>query len=205
MSDTQWPRFQVFLQESEGEPFLDVGSVHAPDIELALLNARDVFLRRPDGINLWVVPAGAIFSKTEQEIQEQGIREKVPHVLSEQDTSRDGPALSVAKGKGLETGSAENYYVFQKQKSAGTQTMVGELQAASPEAALLLALAEFSPNQPPFAWWVFPARLVVSTGPQDFDSMFAPAGEKHFRMPGDFHIQTALRRIKDQNARRSPG
>ena len=69
MTDTQWNRYQVFVQESEGKPHLDYGSVHAPDPELALLNARDVFARRPDCVSMWVVPVEAIYSNTAEELQ----------------------------------------------------------------------------------------------------------------------------------------
>ncbi len=36
----QWPRFEVFKQDKVDGPIRNVGSVHAPDAELALLNAR---------------------------------------------------------------------------------------------------------------------------------------------------------------------
>ncbi|MBX7252345.1 MAG: hypothetical protein K1X50_10200, partial [Candidatus Promineofilum sp.] len=60
----QWPRYEVFKQERDGGPFRNVGSVHAPDAEMALLNARDVFARRPACRGLWVVPAAAIVAYT---------------------------------------------------------------------------------------------------------------------------------------------
>jgi hypothetical protein len=41
-------RFEVFQQERPGRPHRNIGSVHAPDVEMALLNARDVFARRPE-------------------------------------------------------------------------------------------------------------------------------------------------------------
>ena len=71
MMDSQWPRYEVFQQDREGRPHRNVGSVHAPDPEMAMQNARDVFVRRPACLSLWVVPAGAIFSKTAQELREE--------------------------------------------------------------------------------------------------------------------------------------
>ncbi len=71
MSDTQWNRYQVFVQESEGKPHLDYGSVHAPDPELALLNARDVFARRPDCVSMWIVPAEAIHVLTAENLRDR--------------------------------------------------------------------------------------------------------------------------------------
>lgn len=60
MADTQWPLWEVFTQPNKGEPFEHAGSVHAPDGELALQNARDVYARRGEAVNLWVVPTATI-------------------------------------------------------------------------------------------------------------------------------------------------
>ena len=60
MADTQWPLWEVFTQPNKGEPFEHAGSVHAPDGELALQNARDVYARRGEAVTLWVVPTAAI-------------------------------------------------------------------------------------------------------------------------------------------------
>lgn len=56
----KWPLWEVFTQGAHGEPFEHAGSVHAPDAELALQNARDVYARRGEAVNLWVVPSAAI-------------------------------------------------------------------------------------------------------------------------------------------------
>lgn len=39
---------------------MHVGSLHAPDAEMALRNARDVYTRRQEGVSLWVVPSAEI-------------------------------------------------------------------------------------------------------------------------------------------------
>ena len=59
-TDSQWPLWEVFTQGSKGEPFEHAGSVHAADAENALQNARDVYARRGEAVNLWVVPSAAI-------------------------------------------------------------------------------------------------------------------------------------------------
>jgi len=58
--DTQWPLWEVFVQPASGEPHVHAGSVHAPDAELALLNARDVYARRGPVAGLWVVESARI-------------------------------------------------------------------------------------------------------------------------------------------------
>lgn len=42
-------------------------SLHAPDAELALRNARDLYTRRGEGISLWVVPSAAITASSPDE------------------------------------------------------------------------------------------------------------------------------------------
>ncbi|HSF81111.1 MAG TPA: hypothetical protein VLA49_07750 [Anaerolineales bacterium] len=171
-NDTQWPRFQVFVQEKHGSPFLDYGSVHAPDPEMALLNARDVFARRPECVAMWVVPAQGIFSKTAQELADWQSMPS-PHNVS----------------------TPEPYHVFAKSKSVGTQTQIGQVEASSPEGALLLALDRFRKTTTAFAWWVFPAQLVLSSQVQDIPSLYAPAGEKTFRLSTDYKTVTAMRQL----------
>ena len=36
------------------------GSLHAPDAQMAIQNARDVYTRRQEGVSIWVVPAESI-------------------------------------------------------------------------------------------------------------------------------------------------
>ena len=58
--DSHWPLWEVFTQGSTGQPFEHAGSLHATDAEHALQNARDVYARRGEAVNLWVVPSTAI-------------------------------------------------------------------------------------------------------------------------------------------------
>lgn len=47
--------WEVFTQPKTGSPFTHAGSLHAADKELALQNARDVYSRRGEAVNIWVV------------------------------------------------------------------------------------------------------------------------------------------------------
>lgn len=59
--------WEVFTQEKPGAPYEHAGSLRAPDKEMALLNARDVYSRRNEAINIWVVPAEAITASTPED------------------------------------------------------------------------------------------------------------------------------------------
>ncbi len=59
-TDGQWPLWEVFTQAKSGAPHEHAGSVHAPDAEIALQNARDVYARRGEAVSIWVVPTAVI-------------------------------------------------------------------------------------------------------------------------------------------------
>ena len=55
-----WPLWEVFVRAKRGVSHVHAGTVHAPDAELALQNARDLFTRRSEGVSLWVVQSNDI-------------------------------------------------------------------------------------------------------------------------------------------------
>jgi ring-1,2-phenylacetyl-CoA epoxidase subunit PaaB len=52
--------YEVFRQEKDGDPMRHAGNVRAPDAELALHYARELYSRRQESVRLWVVPRTAI-------------------------------------------------------------------------------------------------------------------------------------------------
>ncbi|MBX3093964.1 MAG: 1,2-phenylacetyl-CoA epoxidase subunit B [Cryobacterium sp.] len=55
-----WPLWEVFVRSSRGLSHLHAGSLNAPDAEMAVRNARDLYTRRNEGVSIWVVPSSAI-------------------------------------------------------------------------------------------------------------------------------------------------
>ncbi len=54
--------WEVFVQKKSGLPFKHVGSCHGYDKKMAIQNARDLYTRRGEGRELWVVESNAIVS-----------------------------------------------------------------------------------------------------------------------------------------------
>ena len=54
------PLWEVFIRGQHGLNHRHVGSLHAADAEQAILNARDVYTRRNEGVSIWVVPSAQI-------------------------------------------------------------------------------------------------------------------------------------------------
>ena len=65
--DVHEPLWEVFIRSRRGLSHNHVGSLHAPDAQMALRNARDVFTRRMEGISIWVVPSAAITATSPEE------------------------------------------------------------------------------------------------------------------------------------------
>lgn len=64
---TEWPLWEVFVRGQHGLNHRHVGSLHAPDGEMAIRNARDVYTRRSEGVSIWVVPSAAITASSPSE------------------------------------------------------------------------------------------------------------------------------------------
>ena len=48
--------WEVFRQEKDGDPMRHAGNVRAPDRNLAMHYARELYSRRNESVRLWVVP-----------------------------------------------------------------------------------------------------------------------------------------------------
>ncbi len=174
--DTQWERYEVFEKERADQPHRNAGSVHAPDAEMALENARDVFVRRPNCLSLWVVPERAVYAKTAQELTENG-----------GDSTQPSPSAPT-----------EPYLVFQKQGQTARETFVvhvGQVVAASSQHAMRLAVETF-PHKDVFVWWVVPERVVIRSEASDVPSMFEPAHTKRYRSHLAYPVEPIMRQLK---------
>ena len=66
-SKADWPLWEVFVRAKRGVSHVHAGTVHAPDAELALQNARDLFTRRSEGVSIWVVESNHITASRPEE------------------------------------------------------------------------------------------------------------------------------------------
>lgn len=167
----QWPRYEVFKQDRLDGPFRNVGSVHAPDAELALMNARHVFARRPSCVALWVVPDAVIARRTAEELA----------------------------GEQRRTGEGESgqYAVFSKQSQRQAMTYVdyvGEVTAGSAEEALHTAAHSYT-DTPGIVWWACPVAAITRSDPADLPGFEAATG-KLFRMPNQYRTVFTMQKIR---------
>ncbi len=66
----EWPLWEIFVRSQHGLSHKHVGSLHAPDAEMAINNARDVYTRRNEGVSIWVVLANQIIASSPHDKEE---------------------------------------------------------------------------------------------------------------------------------------
>ncbi|GBD04695.1 1,2-phenylacetyl-CoA epoxidase, subunit B [bacterium HR20] len=59
---THLQTFEVFHQAKSGARHIHVGSIHAPNAELAMVFAKEQYARRSECVNLWVVKSSEIIT-----------------------------------------------------------------------------------------------------------------------------------------------
>lgn len=175
VTDTQWPRYEVFVQEGPTTPHAHAGSVHAPDAEMAVLNARDVFVRRPECISLWVADARDVVARTAEHLGAMSASESQPG------TSTPADAIEFA--------------VFGKLDQKGTLVHLGSVQSRGASEAMAAAARRFGQKRP-LALWVIDDARVTRSRVEDAEPLFEPARRKPFRDQAFYHIQTVMRRLK---------
>ena len=58
----QWETYEVFHQKARGTHHVHVGSVHAPNAEMAILFGKEQYARRMKCVNIWVVRTADVFT-----------------------------------------------------------------------------------------------------------------------------------------------
>lgn len=66
-SKDAWTLYEVFVRPRRGLSHNHVGSIHAPDVAMALLNSRDLYTRRQEGVSIWVIPSHEITASSPDE------------------------------------------------------------------------------------------------------------------------------------------
>ena len=69
MNQQTLPLFEIFIRSKRGLDHRHVGSLHAEDPAQALDYARDVYLRRSEGVSIWVVRSSDVTASQESDVE----------------------------------------------------------------------------------------------------------------------------------------
>ncbi len=69
MSQEHLAVYEVFVRSARGLDHKHVGSLHAESPEHALMYARDCYIRRSEGVSIWVVESKNITASQDEDLE----------------------------------------------------------------------------------------------------------------------------------------
>ncbi len=160
----QFGTFEVFVQAKEGKPFQHEGCVHAPNLEMAYVLAKETFTRRFTCTSIYVVDTSNVFVSPTTEGNQS-----VYDLISESTTS---PEKKV-------------FEIYQLTKRGKQQVSSGSVEASSPEEAMLMAKDLFGVGKIIYNVWAIEKNKIRFTSPEEND-LWNTLPEKKFRDASDY-------------------
>ena len=161
----QFGTYEVFVQPREGKPFQHEGIVHAPNLELAYVLAKEAFTRRFTCTSLFVVDTRHVFATetTEGDTNAFGLVDSLPHA----------------------SGESASYEVFLLFKRGKQHVHAGTFMASGPEDAMLKARERTGITKIVYNIWAIPTASIRFTTAEERD-LWATLPDKKFRDAGDY-------------------
>ena len=175
----QFGTYEVFVQPKEGKPFQHEGAVHAPDLEMAYVLAKEAFTRRFLCTSLYVADTRKVFVSpmTEGDIN-------VYDVITEPHDSG---------------GPKESFEIFHLAKRGKQHVHVGTITAGSPGEAIWLASRTLRGDKIVYNVWSIRTSDIRFTDPEDKD-LWLTLPEKKFRDAADYKGGDKLKQFLDKRA-----
>jgi ring-1,2-phenylacetyl-CoA epoxidase subunit PaaB len=158
----QFGSFEVFVQPKEGKPFQHEGIVHAPNLSLAYVFAKENFTRRFTCISLYVADTRNVFVSATTE----GSQNAYDTVAPEPPTGN------------------ETYEIYHLIKRGKQHQAAGTVQAGSPSQAMSEARKKFG-DKLVFNIWAIRQADIRYTTPEELD-LWHTLPEKRFRDAADY-------------------
>jgi ring-1,2-phenylacetyl-CoA epoxidase subunit PaaB len=175
----QFQTYEVFVQKREQTPFVYVGPVHAPDLEVAFLYAKEQHSRRATCLGLWVVNT--------QDVQ------LTPYVGDSESVYQ----LAPQPGAAGETQAEQPFELFHLKKRGKAHTHAGTVYATSYQAALAQARQQFGDQAPCVNVWVIPAEKMIRSQESDRE-MWVTAPDKKYREPVAYKVLDKITAYKNR-------
>jgi ring-1,2-phenylacetyl-CoA epoxidase subunit PaaB len=162
----QFGTFEVFVQPREGKPFQHEGIVHAPNLEMAFVLAKEAFTRRFTCVSLCVADTRHVYVSP----------------MTEGSTSVFAFIHDTPETPGEKTG----YEIYLLARRGKQHVHAGTVQAASPEAALSEAKKHFqSDSKVTYNVWAIKSSNIRFTQPEEKE-LWLTLPEKKFRDASDY-------------------
>ncbi len=161
----QFGTFEVFVQPKEGKPFQHEGIVHAPNLEMAWVLAKETFTRRFLCASLSVVDTRNVYVSATTEGDQSAYDCLAPAIPT------DGERVSF-----------EIYHLLKRGKQ---HVHAGSVLASSPADAMNEAGKSLRPEKPVYNIWAIPTAAFRFTTQEERD-LWNTLPEKKFRDASDY-------------------
>lgn len=157
--------FEVFVEPKEGKPFQHEGIVHAPDLEMAYVLAKEAFTRRFTCSSLYVVDTRNVYTSPTTE-GNQNVYDLIPETASSSEIKTV-------------------FEIYHLSKRGKQPVHAGQVEASSPEEAMSLGKQRFGSGKPVYSVWAIRRSDIRFTTPEEKD-LWLTLPDKKFRDASDY-------------------
>lgn len=161
----QFGTFEVFVQPKEGKPFQHEGIVHAPDLEMSFILAKEAFTRRFTCVSLYVCDTRNVY---------------VSPMTDGSNNVYDGIPGSVEQ-----PGEKASYEIYHLLKRGRQHIHAGTVKAGSPQEAMTEAKKVFKNDKIVYNVWAIKTSDIRFTS-ADEKELWLTLPEKKFRDASDY-------------------
>ena len=160
----QFGTFEVFVQAKDGKPFQHEGAIHAPNLEMAYILAKETFTRRFTCVSIYVVDTREVF------------------VSPTTEGNQNAYELISRASVGTKNSVFEIYHLLKRGKQ---HVHVGSVEATSPDDAMDQARDLFGVGKTIYNIWAIEHDKIRFTSPEEND-LWNTLPEKKFRDASDY-------------------
>ena len=173
----QFGTYEVFVQLKEGKQYRHEGIVHAPNLEMAYIFAKEQYSRR--------LMCSGLFVAETRNVYVTGF------------TEGDDSIYNHIADHYPEDGTEEQYEVFHLNKRGKQHEHIGSVPAKNHQHALALAKPEFINESPVYNVWVIKNSDIRFTDDED-KIIWNTLHEKKFRDASDYKAADKIKAFKER-------
>ncbi|MFY0594701.1 phenylacetic acid degradation b [Roseivirga sp.] len=174
----QFETYQTFVQTKEGKPFEHAGIVHAPNLDMAFLFAKEQFSRRGMFCNALCV------AKTEL-IKTSVFTDNLQDVYDTFEGTYSGD-------------ESESFEIFHLLKRGKQHKYIGNALGKNSQDAMLAAKELYPRSKPVYNVWVIRTEDILMSDEEDAD-IWNTLKEKKYRDAIDYRAADKIKAFKEEN------
>ncbi len=176
----QFGTYEVFVMPKEGKPFQHEGIVHAPNLELAFILAKEAFTRRFTCVSLYVTDTRNVYVSP----------------LTEGSTNVYDLIAEVSESK-KEKDKFEIYHLTKRGKQ---HVHAKTVEAGSPQEAMYIAKQQLNSGKAIFNVWAIRTADIRFTSPEEND-LWLTLPDKKFRDAAEYKGGDKLKNFLESRVR----